>query len=154
MIENKELKFAAVGALILYLWFSIFKDMLAPYLLSMPAYIATLIYHLGFYLGIYFLSNILYSDKSKRLKFSLVAISILIGIDIVDSPYLLSHGVINTSIEYWNTTYDAAFASLLQNIFRGDILQFMVYRTIPFILIFIIPIIISNPKKIKEYLGF
>ena len=152
MIENRELKYAAFGVAIILVWFLYIKDLIAPFLSSQPPYIATLVYHAGIYMGVYLLSGLLVSNFN-RIKFSAISISILMGLDIVDSPYILnSQGIFNTSIDYWYTTYDAAFGSLLSNLFSGHNLWLMVYVVIPILLIFIIPIWISNPKIIKNVL--
>lgn len=152
MIENKELKYAAIGAGILILWFLYIKDLIAPFLSSQPPYIAAVVYHLGIYVGIYLLSAILVSNYN-RIKFSAISISVLIGLDIADTPYVISKlGIFNTSIDYWYTTYDAAFASLLSPIFSGHALWAAVYIVIPILLIFIIPIIIAKPGAIKKAL--
>ena len=61
-------------------------------------------------------------------------------------------GFFNTSVEYWYTTYDAMFGSLLSNFFSGYSLWVAVYIIVPILLIFILPIIISRPKEIKKAL--
>lgn len=152
MIEDKELKYAGIGVAVLLVWFLYAKDAIAPFLISQPPYIAAVIYHLGIYAGVYLLSAILV-QKYNRVKFSLISISILMGLDIIDAPYIISKtGVFNTSIEYWFTTYDAMFGSILQNFISGQILWAAVYIIIPILLIFIIPIVISKPGAIKKAL--
>lgn len=152
MIENKELKYAGIGALILIGWFLYAKEAIAPFLASQQPYIAAIIYHIGFYIGIFMLSSLLVSGE-KRLKFSIISILILTGIDIIDAPYIInSLGQFNTSVEYWYTTYDAMFGSILSNFFSGPLLWMMVYIVVPTLLIFVIPIWIANPKAIKNVL--
>lgn len=151
-IENRELKYAGAGVAIILIWFLYVKDMIAPFLISQPPYIAAVIYHIGIYLGIYLLSSLLVTSFS-RIKISLISISILAGLDIIDAPYIISDtGVFNTSVEYWYTTYDAMFGSLLANFFSGHALWVAVYMVVPILLIAIIPIWITNPKAIKKVL--
>jgi hypothetical protein len=153
MIENKELKYAFGGIAVILIWFLWAKDKIAPFLSSQEPFIAAIIYHLGIYVGIYMLSNLLVS-KFSRIKFSVISILILAGLDIVDAPYIVDKmGNFNTSVEYWYTTYDALFGSLLSNFFSGTNLWNMVYIVVPILLIVVIPILIANPKAIKNALN-
>lgn len=152
MIENKELKFAGFGVALLLIWFLYVKDAIAPFLASQPPYIAAIVYHLGIYAGVYLLSAILVKGYN-RMKFSIISISILMGLDIVDAPYVISNtGAFNTSMEYWFTTYDAMFGSILNMFISGHALWAAVYIVVPILLIFIIPIMIAKPGAIKKAL--
>lgn len=147
-LERKEVSYALIGASIILIWFLYVKDLIAPFLSSMPAFLATIIYHFGIYIGIFLLSTLLISKKT-RLKFSFITASIYTGIDLIDTPYVVSKlGILNTSIDYWFTTYDAAFYSIYSLFLHGKLLWFVLYPVTGILLILLIPILIYNPKRI------
>lgn len=151
-IEKKELIFAGVGIAIILLWFFFVKDFISPFLEAMPAWLAVIIYHSGIYIGIFFLSTLLVTTKYK-IKFSLITISILAGMDLIDTPYVVSKmGVLNKSIDYYFTTYDAALYSIYSHFLSGNLLWWAIYPISGIILIIVIPILISNPKNIWKTL--
>lgn len=147
-LEKKELMYALVGASIILLWFLLVKDLISPWLATISPFFAAIIYHVAVWIGIFFLASIL-ASKKLRIKFSLITISILAGIDIIDAPYIISKsGIINTSTDYWFTTYDAAFASIYSLFAHGYFLYLLVYIITPIFLIAILPILIAQPKII------
>lgn len=151
-LEKKELIFAIVGIAFLFSWFLFIKDDLTPILESINPIFATILFHLGVYIAIFLLAYLLLPKKYK-VKISFIALSILVGLDIADAPYIIDKsGIINKSIDFWFTTYDAAFATIYSNFVSGYVLYFLVYIITPIFLIFILPIIIARPKKIVEAL--
>jgi len=149
-LEKREILFAFIGGLIIIGWFLLIQNLIAPFLIGLPAFVATFIYHLGIYIGIFFLSSILVSS-ALRIKFSLSTISILIGLDIIDAPYIVnSLGLPNKTVDYWYTTYDAALQNIFSYFTSGHIIWVLTYIVVPIFLICILPILISNPKAIKK----
>ena len=147
-LEKRELLYTLIGGIIILVWFLLIKDLIAPYLIILPNILSVLIYHTGFYIGIFLLSSILVSTKLK-LKFSFIAISILTGIDLIDTPYMVSRlGILNTGVDYYFTTYDAGFYSIYSLFISGKLLWWLVYPITGILLILIIPVLISTPKRI------
>ncbi len=147
-LEKRELLYAGIGSVVILTWFLLFKDLIAPFLVVMPIFFSALIYHIGFYIGIFLISSLLVKTKN-RLKFSIIAICVLTGIDIIDTPYIVSNlGVLNTSIDYYFTTYDAMFYSIYSTFASGRFLWWLIYPITGIMLILVIPILISTPKRI------
>ena len=149
-IEGKELKFAFVGIAIILVWTLFIRNLITPTLSQMPPILAMLLYNLGLLLGIAIISSTLDSGKIK-IGISAVAFLILLGVNILNGPFLVSAaGAINTNVDAWYVTTDVGFANLWSYIVPSTSIYNMTYVVTPILLILIIPIIISDPRKIYK----
>jgi len=149
-IERKEIKYGAAGFIFMMLWFLWLKDLIAPALEGMNHFFAMIIYNLGFLIGIYFIAGFL--NGKHKIKTSTIVFMLFIGTNILMGPYLVSkQGVIQKGVEMWFAAGDVGIASLWQSIgITGTTLWFFTYIVSGFLLIFLIPILISDPKKIYK----
>jgi len=149
-IEKKELRYAFAGSLFIIVWFVWLKNLIAPTLEGMHPFIAMVLYNFGFLIGLYFIVGFLNGDH--RAKTSLIMFTMFIGINVLMGPYLVtSQGVIVQDVEMWFASGDVGVASLWQSVgVSGPALWWFTYLVSGFILIFVIPIIISNPREIYK----
>lgn len=158
-IEKKELLYLFLGIGILFSWMFYVKDVVEPHLRNTNPFFAAIIFHIAVYLAIYILVLVL-TTKKAALKISIISILLWIGFDIVDAPYIVSQsGILNTSVDYWFTTYDAAFYSIYKLfvpnliVFGKSLLWIFVYIITPIILVLLSPIIAVGPKKLTKILS-
>lgn len=142
------MKYGAAGFIFMMIWFLCLKDLIAPGLEGMHHFLAMILYNLGFLIGIYFIAGFLNGDH--KVKTSAIVFMLFIGTNILMGPYLVSkQGVILDSADMWFAAGDVGVASLWQSIgITGQPLWFFTYIVSGFLLIFLIPILISDPKKI------
>jgi len=151
-IEKKEIFFLLIGTLIILAWFLAISDRLAPFLRQINPFFAMLIFQSGLFIGIVFVAQIL-SKRKTQIKASFISFLILLGLDLIYPPYLVSkEGVINMATEYWYVSTDAGFASLYHYVFSPHMLFTLTYIITPILLILVIPVIIANPKLISRAL--
>jgi hypothetical protein len=161
-IERKEILYALLGVLFIIGWVVFLQPIIAPYLQAIPPILAMLIYQSGFFVGALFVANIL-DSKKVQFKASIILFIVLLGLDLIYPPFLLSQGgVINMSVDQWYVASDAGIASLYQ-MFVPQILihipftdtaialvWLLTYILTPILLILVIPIIIGDPKTIAR----
>lgn len=149
-LEKKEILYAFVGVLFIIIWFLWVKNLIAPSLIKLPPFLAMIIYSFGFLIGFGFISSILTSTKLK-IKASIIGFLFVLGVDLIYAPYIVNKvGVINQTVDYWFVTTDAAIASLWDLILPNNFIWFFTYIITPVLFMFIIPILIANPKIISK----
>lgn len=151
-ITKNEVMYAVGGALLLGLWFTKGKELAAPFLSSLPPFIAFLIYNAFFFAGAYLLLGLL-TGKKNHFKWSLVAVMLFIGIDLVSAPYLVTSAGINTNVDYWFVSADAAIASLFSPFVFSGFLSLITYFVVPVLFLFVLPIVVLQPVAIKKLLS-
>jgi hypothetical protein len=167
-IEKKEILYSLSGVILLLMWFLWIKNLISPYLEHIFPFFAMLIFDVGLMAGLFLMSFMLNSTKIK-LKVSFIVFLILMGTDIIAAPYMVSsNGVINTNPEMWFTSSDVGWASLYQTFIPNvsipidinflnihlifNTIWTMTYIITSILLMFVIPIIVGNPKIIKKAL--
>jgi len=151
-ITKRELLYALLGTIIILSWFLYLRDIIAPLLEGLPPIVAMLLFNTGLFFGLYLLSSIL-DSKATRFKMSFLVLMVFLGIDILAPPYLvLKDGFIVKSIELWFVSTDAAIGSFYQSFSSGYAVFFLTYIVTPILFLFVIPIIVSDPGKIKRVL--
>jgi len=149
-LEKKELMFAAIGVAVILTWFLWVQDLILPHLENIFPFFAMLIYQSGIFIGLAFISTILNTTKT-RIKASIIAFMILVGEDVIMAPFIVGKdGVINHAVTYWYASTDAGFASLWSLILPNSFVWFFTYVVTSVLLMFVIPIIIANPKFIRK----
>jgi hypothetical protein len=176
-IEKRELLFAVTGIIFLLIWFLFLKPLIAPSLSGIFSFLAMIIYNIGTLIGLFFVASILDSKKT-RIKASIIAFLVLMGEDLIMAPYVVSTaGIINTNVDYWFVSTDAGWGSLHQlwvpaianswnwliahtttiilpglDLFvtSGYLIWIFTYIITPILISFVIPIIIGNPKLIRN----
>lgn len=160
-IEGREVLYMFLGFLFLVTWFLWLKNLVAPFLEEIPPIIAFVIYNIGIVGALFAISSVFQVGK-QRFKFAIVAILIGMGIDIIIAPYLVTtHGSIITNVDYWYVSTDAAFGSLYASfipnimvpLFNVSLRWIITYIVTPFLFVFLLPVIITDPKAIKKILG-
>ena len=148
--ELKELLYTITGVVIILVWFLWLKDLIAPFLLSIPLFLAMIIYEFGLWIGLFFMSSILNSTKF-RLKIATIIFLVQMGVDIISAPYMISHaGIIDMHSEMWYVATDTGWGSLWSYIIPMGWLWTFTYIITPILLMLVIPGIIANPKSIKK----
>ncbi len=150
-IETKEIIFTLIGMTGIILWFVFLKDLVAPFLSSLPTLVAYPIFYSFIFLFIFLLSSILIGTFTK-VRFSLALFSLLISLQLLIPPYYVSgSGVLNKAIEYWFIETDI-FISSFWGLFgiSGNLLWIFTYPVTIFITMFLIPIILLSSKKIAK----
>lgn len=158
-IEKKEIFYAVIGVAFIMVWFLFLKDYIAKYLSNITPFFASFIYNIGFFIGLFLISNVLHKTKTK-IFFSIVVFIVFIGMDIMIAPYIVDiQGNISTGSDMWYVSSDGGFASLYKlffpvniMIFGRSIIWYLTYIFTPFMLVFLLPIVIANPKIIKNAL--
>lgn len=151
ILDQKEIRFAAIGAAVIMIWFLFIRNLIAPTLQLIPPIIAMLIYNIGLLVGLLMLGKILSDSKKSKAKISVITFIVIIGINILTAPYLVSpQGMITTNVEYWYVAADAGIASFWQYFVPMDKVWLFTYIISPILLIFVVPVIGSNPKKIAK----
>jgi hypothetical protein len=149
-LEKKELIFAFIGVVVLMGWFLYLKDLIAPFLNHLNPFFAMIIYNVGLFIGIFLMGSLL-DGGMKKFKISIVGTLMFMGLDIMVAPYSVAEsGIIATSVDYWYASTDAGFAALYSVIFPTSWLWFLTYIITPFLLVFIIPIVVFGSKQISE----
>lgn len=151
-IEGKEIKYAIGGVALIMLWFLFVRPALAPFLQTIPPIFAMLIFQAGLLAGLLLLSTLL-NGHAFHIKFSIITFIILLGINILTPPYLVSiDGTIHKDIDYWYVSTDAAFGSLYSGVsfVPASWIWYLVYILTPILLMVVIPVIITNPQVIKK----
>ena len=152
-LEPKELIYAGVGITILLVWFLWLKQIIAPYLINLPSFVAMLIYNIGLFVGLLFLFSLL-DSMSIKIKISSIMFLIFVGIDIIAAPYMVSHqGIINQGADMWYVSADAGWTSLYDYFLPTSWLWYATYIFTPIMLILILPIIIAEPRIIGKAFG-
>lgn len=150
-VTKNELWYSAAGVVLLLSWFLKGREYFAPRFEMMPPIVAFAIYNIVFFLGIYLLITIL-TGKKNHLRWSLVAVMLFIGIDIIAAPYLVTSAGINTGVDYWYVSSDAAVASLFTSWMHPAYVVFATYIVVPLLLLFFIPVVLLEPAALKKML--
>ena len=149
-VEKKEILFFFIGTIFILLWFLYLRNLISHFLFNLHPFIAMLLFQTGLFIGLTFLSSMLDSWKVK-LGVSSIIFLIIVGIDIIVAPYLVDiNGIINKSVEMWYVSADVGFGALYSLFLPSNLIWYAVYIFTPILLIFIIPILISNRRIIKK----
>lgn len=152
-IEKSELKYVALGGIIIISWFLFAKPILAPFLQGIMPFFAMIAYQLALYVGILIVAIALIDNASARIKLSLCAFLVLLALNIISAPYTVNaNGSITTSVDYWYVSADAGFGSLYQFLLPAWLVWPSVYLATPILLGLVIPILLWDPKQIKKAL--
>lgn len=151
-ITKNEMWYSLGGAALLLAWFLKGRYLVSPFLESIPPIFAFILYNSVFLVGMYFLVGLL-TGKKNHWKWSFITVAVFIGIDIITAPYLVTASGINTGVDYWYVSSDAAIASLYNYFATGNMLVFLTYILTPLLLVFVLPIILLQPTALKKLLA-
>jgi hypothetical protein len=160
LIERKELVYASIGIIFILVWFLKLRIFIAPLLEKLHPFIAMLIFNSGLFLGLYLLSGIL-NGKKIMLKGTLITFCVLLGVDILYAPYLVSEAgtIINSNLDYWYVSTDVGFGSLYASfvpsvpVFGLNSIWALTYIVTPALLMLIVPIVVLSSRKIAQIFG-
>lgn len=150
IIEKKEIKYGLIGIAIILAWFLWLRPRITPFLASLHPFFAMLVYEIGLFVGILFISSVL-SKGSLNWRVATITALIFIGFDIITAPYLVTtSGVILQNVELWFVSADVGFAALYSTLLPASLIWIFTYVVTPVILIIVIPILIGNPKQLAK----
>lgn len=151
--ETKEIIFTISGMILLLVWFLWLKDIAAPFLMSIPPFIAMLLYSSVLFISLYLMTSVL-DGKTFKLKLSATVWLFALGLDIIEAPYLVTKaGELLTSADYFFVSSDFGFGSLYHAFLPLSWVWFATYIFTPIILMLIVPALILAPKQIAKMFG-
>ena len=143
----------ALGFALLMVWFLWIKNITAPFLETIPPIFSLILFQLGIFGALMLVTSVFQSNKI-RFKVAIIGVLIALGLSIITAPYLVdSSGYIDTSVDYWFVSSDAAIASTYAYFMPDWSIWFMTYIVSPFLFVFVLPTLISSPKAIAKILG-
>lgn len=151
-IEKKEIRYLLFGVIGLIIFFIFLRPSIGNSLRNMSPILAMIIFNLAllFYIGI--LSSLL---NHNRVKISFILLSVFLGLSTISGPYLVSpSGELNSNVDFYFISPDYAFGTLWLSLgIPKNLLFIFVYIITPLIFLFLLPVVITNPRKLREVIS-